>query len=358
MTACSATSSASIHQGDGYAKLAVDATEDIHNIWWAVFNRPVSDYLNLKQLANPGWELRIEAKIRSSHAPQRVNLSFNTQRTTDYQSHLMEYDIPEPDTWKVISLTTENFDGGPGDRINCQMALMDWGTEHYQVEVDYVKVEVVKRTDATTDLGEPIPYHPTAPEVEYFTHTLSSAKAATIDSSHPTQNVSSRPRPSDESSRSTLSVSRNNVSILNWDFTELQDYEVTGPALLQLTTISASRPERQEDDLGLLRISEMFSRSSNWDPDLVTWNNLHQGQPTARVINPQMIIDQAVVADPEAQNSFVLSAPAVRRLFEGKSNGIALSPLGDIEATFFGSQSPEEFQPRLLLRLEKKPVSP
>ena len=39
----------------------------------------------------------------------------------------MEYDIPDTTNWHVISFTTTNWDAKPGDKINGQMALMDWG---------------------------------------------------------------------------------------------------------------------------------------------------------------------------------------------------------------------------------------
>ena len=51
--------------------------------------------LDLARLARPGFELRVEARIRTDHAPRRVNLHLNTQKTKDFHSHLMEYDLAE-----------------------------------------------------------------------------------------------------------------------------------------------------------------------------------------------------------------------------------------------------------------------
>ena len=48
-----------------------------------------------KRLQEPGYALRVEAKVRVSHAPRRVNFMANTQRTTNYHACLMEYDIPD-----------------------------------------------------------------------------------------------------------------------------------------------------------------------------------------------------------------------------------------------------------------------
>ena len=84
--------------GDGYASILVDATTDRRGIWWALIKRNVSDHMDLQLLGRPDTELRIEARIRVSHAPRRVNLHLNTQRTTDFHSHLMEFDIPDTET--------------------------------------------------------------------------------------------------------------------------------------------------------------------------------------------------------------------------------------------------------------------
>jgi len=57
--------------------------------------------------------------------PRRVNLHANTQRTVDFHSNLMEFDIPDTANWHTISMTTRDFDARPGHRQR-QMALMDW----------------------------------------------------------------------------------------------------------------------------------------------------------------------------------------------------------------------------------------
>ena len=82
-------------QGKGFATITVDATRDQRNIWWALVKQEVSDALDLSRLSEPGYELRIEARIRVSHAPRRVNLHLNTQKTVDFHTHLMEFDIPD-----------------------------------------------------------------------------------------------------------------------------------------------------------------------------------------------------------------------------------------------------------------------
>jgi hypothetical protein len=106
-----------LHQGgDGYASIVVDARRDRRNVWWALIERRVSDSLDLERLALPGYELRIEARVRLSHAPRRVNMHVNTNRTTDFHSHLMEFDVADTG-WHTISMTTREFSVYPGDTV-------------------------------------------------------------------------------------------------------------------------------------------------------------------------------------------------------------------------------------------------
>src|SRR5690349_7989233 len=134
--------------GPGYASIFVDGTTDRRGIWWALIERKVSDNMDLTLMKKPGHEFRIEARVRSSHAPRRINLQVLTQRTTDYESQLMEYDIPDTDTWHTFSMTTHGFDAKPGDTIFGHMALMDWGLEKYRLDVDYIKVDLVDAAKA------------------------------------------------------------------------------------------------------------------------------------------------------------------------------------------------------------------
>jgi len=74
--------------GDGYASILVDATTDKRGIWWALIERKVSDKMDLRLMQKPNHELRIEACVRVSHAPRRVNLQVATQRSTDDDANL------------------------------------------------------------------------------------------------------------------------------------------------------------------------------------------------------------------------------------------------------------------------------
>ena len=96
----------------------MDGTTDKRGIWWALVERKVSDKMNLSLMQKPGHEFRIEARVRSSHAPRRVNLQILTQRTTDYDSHLMEYDVPDTGNWHTISMTTHGSTPSPATRFS------------------------------------------------------------------------------------------------------------------------------------------------------------------------------------------------------------------------------------------------
>jgi mannan endo-1,4-beta-mannosidase len=67
--------------GEGHASILVDARNDRRNVWWALIKHRVSQAIDVERLAQPGWELRVEARVRTSHAPAG-STSVNTQRTT------------------------------------------------------------------------------------------------------------------------------------------------------------------------------------------------------------------------------------------------------------------------------------
>jgi hypothetical protein len=158
--------------GQGHAIMSVDTTSDNLGIGWAIIKRMVSKNMDLSKLKNPKNELGIEAKIRVSSAPKRVNLSLNTQRTTDFHSNLMEFDIPDTTNWHTISFTTKDFDTVPGDTVYGQLAMMDWGLKKYHVDVDYFKVDIVNIDFCGPDKGIQVPYHPFMKGADSFTYHI------------------------------------------------------------------------------------------------------------------------------------------------------------------------------------------
>ena len=173
----------SFTQADGAGRIEVDASADRRNIWWAFVRRAVTPAIDASELTRPDRELRVQARVRTSVAPRRVNLHFNHSRTTDFHSHLMEYDLAEAGVWQDISLTTRDFDASAGDEVFVQLALMDWGGGHYAVDIDRIEVRVVDPGVVGPDRGSPLPYRPPARPPEDFTERLPVAADAVVDPS-------------------------------------------------------------------------------------------------------------------------------------------------------------------------------
>ena len=96
---------------EGYASACVDAVRDKRGIWWEFIKRRISGNIDLRRLSEPYHELRIEARVRVGDAPKRINLSLNTNRTTDFHSNLMEFDIPDTSGWHTVSMSQSHPSG-------------------------------------------------------------------------------------------------------------------------------------------------------------------------------------------------------------------------------------------------------
>jgi hypothetical protein len=336
--------------GEGFASILVDASRDRRNTWWALIKHAVSEGMDLEQLARPGWELRVEARIRSTHAPRRINLHLNTQSTTDFHSHLMEFDIPEAESWHTISMTTRGFPVQPGDTVNAQMALMDWGQGRYRVDVDYLKVDVVKAAGAGPDLGEPLPYHPPIPDRSTFGHTTPVAESAVIDLANPDANLGGWSVLESGSRRRLLTVSGTTWVILRWDLGAIAGRRVADGGLLELTTHSVQRDTEETKDFGLVRVVEILGGDRAWMRDTVTVDSLLQGEALDEVFNPQMIIDWPVNEAAGGKTWFTISRPVLQRLIDGRTLGIAVRALGSINASF---SIREDDAPQLLFNIEQ-----
>lgn len=329
-----------IHSGKGYASIFVDATKDKRGIWWALIRRRISDKMNLELLQNPKYEFRIEAKVRVSDAPKRINLHLNTQRTTDFHSHLMEYDIPDTMNWHTISMTTKNFDAKPGNTVYAQLALMDWGFEKYRVDIDYYKVDIVNIDSVGQDLGEPIPYHPSVPDTSIFKHHLPVKEDCIVDLYYSDMNFNNWFTYDEIGKKiNLLTVSGNQYIILKWDFDKFKNKTASNSALLELTTFSLQNSTDYQKDFGMIRVTEILDGDSNWTQNNVTLENLSAGKPINKVFNSQMIIDVEVNKNRFGKNFITISKPVLQRLLNGKTKGIAIKPLGAIVTSFFSSEN-------------------
>ena len=328
-----------VQSGKGYASINVDATKDKRGIWWALIRRRVSENMDLSLLNKPQYEFRVEARIRVSEAPRRVNLHLNIQRTTDFHSHLMEFDIPDTLNWHTISMTTHGFDAVPRDSVYGQLALMDWGLEKYRVDLDYFKADIVNPDSAGSDKGVQVPYHPPVPDPATFAHHIPAVQAAMIDSEYPDMNFKNWYAQDESGRRDLLTVSSTQLVIMRWNLSNFVGNKVDGAGLLELTTYSLQRSSDYVKDFGMVRVTEIMGGDPVWNRENVTYDKLRQGLPLNSVLNSQMIIDVNVIERRGSTNLITISNPVLQRMVDGKTLGLAIRPLGAVTASFYAGRS-------------------
>ena len=337
---------------DGHAVMAVDAREDRRGIWWAVMKRSVSPFIDQHALARPDRELRVEARVRSHHAPRRINMSFNHSRTSDFHANLAEYDLPDTG-WHVVSLTTRGFDALPGDEIFVQLAMIDWGVDAFRLDVDYVKVEVVDPAEAGPDLGSPLPYRPELPPLDSFSTILVPAADAMVDRAWPEVNFRFWSDMSDGDPSPALSVSSSQMILLRWDFAAYRDRRPTGWGVLDLTTESVQWAPTALEEFGYVRIVEILYGDEGWNRDTVTLDSFRAGRPLAEVLNGQLIVDVPPSPKRGGKTLIPVSPPVLQRLMAGRSRGLAIHAQGAVNATFHSSADPDEGRrPKLYFNAE------
>jgi len=341
-------------QKDGFASILVDATKDKRNIWWALIKRQVSSGLDLGLLKKPGYELRIEGRIHLSHAPRRVNLHLNTQKTVDFHTHLMEFDIPDTQNWHTISMTTRDFDAEPGDRVFGQLALMDWGLDKYRVDVDYIRVDVVNVASAGPDKGVQVSYHPPVPDPKTFAHEIKVTHDCIINTQYPDMNFNDWYVQDKKGKTNLLTVSSNQFVIVRWDLSAFAGRKVDGLGLLELTGYSIKKKAEDIKDFGQVRIVEILGGDPNWNQKTVTYNHLCRDQSMDNVFNPQMIIDTKITEGQGSKTLITISNPVLQRMIDGKTLGLAIRPLGAVNASFYSMENQiGKFSPRLYLNMQK-----
>lgn len=335
---------------DGFARIQVDATKDQHNIYWTIIKRDVAQSLDMEKLKSPDYELRVEARVRPSHAPRRVNFMINTQRTTDYHEHLREYDLGQNSDWQIISMTTRNFDAVPGDQVNIQLGVTDWGPSEYYLDVDYFRAEVVSVKNAKPDLGEPLVYHPPIPSLETFKHHVNVTQDSTVNSAFPLVNFNNW---KSDNAR-VLTVSAGQYPLLRWDLQRFRGQQANGAGVLELTTQSVQKGGDYigalGEDFGIefdkVRVFEIFGGDENWQQNTVTFASFTQGKDLQSTINGQMIFDTDV-AQANGKTLVTIPRPVLQRILDGTTRGLLLQPLGALEASFYdsehgdGSQAPK-----------------
>lgn len=326
---------------DGFLRMQIDATKDQHTIWWTVIKRDVAQSLDMEKLKSPDYELRVEARVRPSHSPRRVNFMINTQRTTDYHEHLREYDLGQNADWQVISMTTQNLDAVPGDQLNVQLGVTDWGPGEYYLDIDYYRAQIVKVKGAKPDMGEPLIYHPPVPPLDTFKQHISIEHDAVINAAFPAVNFNNW----QSDGARVLTVSAGQFPILRWDMKSFRGRKADGAGVLELTTQSVQKGGNYVDALGedfgiefdKVRIIEIFGGDADWQQASVTYANFTQGKELQSLINGQMIFDTDV-AQANGKTFVTLSRPVMQRLLDGTTRGLLLKPLGALEVSFYDSE--------------------
>jgi len=326
---------------DGFARMQVDASKDQHNIYWTIIKRDVAKYLDMEKLKSPDYELRVEARVRPSHAPRRVNFMINTQRTTDYHEHLREYDLDQTTDWQVISMTTRNLDAVPGDQLNVQLSVTDWGPGEYYLDVDYYRAEVVPVKNAKADVGEPLVYHPPIPVLKSFTQHLKVQQDTSINSAFPLVNFNNWT----SNNARVFTVSAGQYPVLRWDLQSFQGQKATAAGVLELTTESVQKGGNYiaalGEDFGIefdkVRVFEILGGDKNWQQDTVTYASFTQGKDLQSTINGQMIFDTEV-AQANGKTLVTIPRPVLQRLLDGTTHGLLLQPLGALEVSFYDSE--------------------
>lgn len=324
---------------DGRGVVSVDARQDRRNIWWALIRRSVSAHIDAEELARPDRELRVEARVRASVAPRRVNLHFNHSRTADFHSQLMEYDLPDTG-WHVISFTTRGFDAAPQDEVFVQMAMIDWGRDLFEVEIDYLRVTVVDPAAAGADLGNPLPYRPPLAPSDSFAAHVPAAEDAIVDAAYPWVNFRAWTETTDGDPAPALSVSGSQMIVLRFDLARFRGRRPAGWGVLELVTRSAQWAPTDLEEFGELRVVEILGGDAGWTRDAVTRDSLFAGAPEGQVLG-QMITDVPPALARGGRTRIAVSPPVLERLISGRTRGLAIYAQGALGATFHSSRSPD-----------------
>lgn len=326
---------------DGFVRMQVDATKDQHTIWWTVIKRDVAQSLDMEKLKSPDYELRVEARVRPSHAPRRVNFMVNTQRSTDFHEHLREYDLGQISDWHIISMTTRNLDAVPGDQVNVQLGVTDWGPGEYYLDIDYYRAQVVKVKDAKPDVGEPLIYHPPVPSLDTFKEHLRVKHDAMITPTFPIVNFNNW----QSDGARAFTVSADQYPLLRWDLQPYRGKQADGAGVLELTTQSVQKGGNYVaalgEDFGIefdkVRVIEIFGGDADWQQASVTFANFTQGKELQSLLNGQMIFD-AEVTQAGGKTLVTIPRPVLQRMLDGSTRGLLLKPLGALEVSFYDSE--------------------
>jgi hypothetical protein len=216
---------------------------------------------------------------------------------------------------------------------------MDWGLEKYRVDIDYYKVNIVNTDSAGPDQGIQVPYRPPIPDLKTFAYHIPAAQDCMIDIQYPDMNFNDWSAQGDSGKIYLLTVDGTQYLILRWDLMKYSGKKVIGSGLLELTTYSLQRSPEYIKDFGMVRVTEIIGGDPQWNQDEVTYNSICRGQSLNSVLNSQMIIDVNVVEGRGNKNLITISNPVLQRMLDGKTLGLAIKPLGAVNASFFAMEN-------------------
>lgn len=321
---------------DGHAALRIDASQDKRNIWYAFIQRNATPSLDLKKLKKPYNAIRIEARVRPSHAPRRVNLYLSTPRSTNHHINLLEYDLPTANEWHTISMTLDTMDVREGEPLLGQLSMMDWGKQgSYQLDVDYIKVSIVDTRKAAPDKGNAVRYRPPLAEPGSFAIEKHVSEDVSVDAAFADLNLNEWMA----GKHKVLPVGVSKMLLLSWDFSELKGKKVSGEGQLELYTHTVQRLRENPKDFGEVRIVEIIGGNKSWQEEAVTYEKLLLGKAYHEVINEQTTVDTPLNAETGGKTVVTLSQYVLQRLVDGFTSGLAILPLGLIDASLMDQET-------------------
>jgi len=333
---------------EGSVALSIDPLRDKKNIWYAFMHQSISDHIDFEKLKQPGYELRMEAKVMPSHAPRRINMYLSS---LDSGGFLREFDLDKANEWHTISMVTSGFDFDPNIPLMTQVSMMDWGiSEIYELKIDYIKVDLVKVTDDPKQFGEPLIYRPSLKTADVYPEILLPSKNAMIDSKMPNEALTGW---SDEveGKAGVLQVDQSKTVLLQWDFSKYKGKKVAEAGQLELSTNTLLRKRNSQKDFGEIRCSEILNVVDPWDDATVTYNSFLGDNAYYEAIVSQCIVDTKVNPQKNGKTVVSISRRVLQRLLDGKTDGIALKALGLISASFFDTEN-EALAPKLRFTVE------
>jgi hypothetical protein len=343
---------------NGHGVMEVDGRPDRRNIYWAIIKHDVSKGIDVGELLRPGKAIRMTAKVRISDAPRRVHFQLNTNRTTDYDANLREFDLPDTN-WHVLTWTRtagNDLDLKFGDRVAVTFGMTDMGRAVYKCEFEYIKAEIVDAATAGPDQGTPLVYRPAIAPLDTFKNVVEVKDDVTIDAAYPWVNYSAWSNMSDpEGSEGVeiLSATGTQTIILKWDLSKFVGRMPDGWGVLELATDHIEWAPTNQEEFGFLRAVEIKGGDPTWDRKTVTRASFLQGKPELDVFNGQLIVD-APPAIHRGETTLIRINPAVMaRLLSGQTKGIAIYPQGAVNASFASSQSPNpRYRPKLYFNVK------